>query len=756
MIFLGIVMVASDIQATVPSRSKSDPYLACLAWMARFHGFSYSQSLALRGLPSTEGQPLDSALLGRAAANCGLTTSRAELRPSTVPAVVAPFIAELHGGQVCVVRKLDRRKGMAEVVFPADAVGASTETSDISRRISFADLDRDATGRVFYVAPVLSAGSARDGSARSAPPGHWLWQPVRQMWPAWLMVLVAACVINLLGLATPVFVMQVYDRVLPNQTIPTLWALTAGVTVAIVFDLLLRQLRAAVLDHAGRMVDVKVAGHLFQRIMAVSMNERRQPVGGVANQIREFETVRDFFTSSSVIAATDVVFIGLIIAVTWIIAGPLAWAIIIAVPVVILLTLATLIPLGRSVRETLAHASRRHSVLVESLTAIETLKSVNGEGVMQRRWEEAVGATARANTATRYWSSLAMHLSMVVQQAVSIIIVVWGVYLVSDGTLSVGGLIAASMLAGRALAPLANIAMTVTRAQQAFAALRGLNALMDLKVEDQPGAGSTEKITHAKIDLKGVTFRYPDQANAALDDVSLSIRPGERVAIVGRVGSGKSTLGRLMARLYAPQAGQILIGGLDIQSVDSGDVRTTVGFVPQDIELFAGTLRDNLTLGARAASDAEIETAIALTGVDQFVASHPLGLGMQLRERGQGLSGGQRQAVGLARALLRQPKVLFLDEPSSAMDTGTEAELVRRLASWCDPTRVLIVCTHRLHLLELCDRLIVIEGGRIAADGPKAEVLSKLRIAAPVQAVPAPVSPPVSPPVVAAHDARLA
>jgi ATP-binding cassette, subfamily C, bacterial LapB len=706
-----------------------DPLLRHLGWIARYHGLGFSGHSVLSGLPLDDGGHLNVNLVPRAAAQCGLSASIVQQRPSSVPAHVAPFIINTDDGVPILVVRVDAGSQSADVI---DGIHGQYNCP-------WAELDRMGSGTAILFAPVISSDDAAApvtaGIARPAG-GHWLWSQLARLWPVWLKVLIAACLINILGLAMPLFVMQVYDRVLPNQTISTLWALTAGVIIAIVFELILRQLRTAVLDHAGREVDVKVGSALFQHILAVPLASRRQSVGAIANQIREFETVRDVFTSASVIAVTDLVFIAVVVAVMAVVAGPLAWTVILAVPVVIVLTLMTLWPLGRAVRANVAQASRRHGILVESLAAAETLKAINAEGVMQRRWEDAVAATTRSSTATKGWASLALNISLLVQQIVGIVIIVWGVFLVNDGVLTVGALIAASMLSARALAPLANIAMTITRAQNAVTALRGINAVMALPTE-RLAAGET--IEHPGVAFNDVTFRYPGQANLALAGLTLKITPGERIGIIGRVGSGKSTLGRLLARLYEPASGTVMVGGLDIASVDTAEVRAAVGYLGQDIELFQGTLRDNLTLGRRDATVDEITAALHFAGADGVVAAHPLGLAQPLGERGQGLSGGQRQAVGLARALLRQPKVLFLDEPSSAMDTGSETELVRRLGNWCNSGRALIVCTHRLQLLDLCDRLIVMDGGRIIADGPKAQVLATLRPQTPVAAAAKPV-----------------
>ncbi|MDH3580066.1 MAG: ATP-binding cassette domain-containing protein [Hyphomicrobiales bacterium] len=408
----------------------------------------------------------------------------------------------------------------------------------------------------------------------------------------------------------------------------------------------------------------------------------------------------------------------------------------IAVPLVLGATLVIQLPLSRSVRATQAEASRRHSILVEGLIGAETIKAVGGEGVMQRRWEEAVAATARTNSATKFWSSLAMYFTALVQQAVSVVIIVWGVFLVAEGEISIGGLIAANILAGRVLAPLGNIAMTLARAQQAFAALAGITEFMNLGRDQTGEITDGRAINGGNVEFKQVSFSYPGSSTEALSDVSFAIGEGERVGIVGRIGSGKTTAGKLLAGLYLADKGSVSVDGANVRRYEPADLRTGVSYLAQDPELFAGTLRDNIVLGRPNADEQEIAEATRIAGVDAFTADHPLGLAMPIGERGRGLSGGQQQAVTIARTLLRKPKVLFLDELASAMDTGTEAELVRALRDGLDPETTLIVCTHRISVLELVDRLIIFDNGIVLADGPKAEIMKALQSSQASQASP--------------------
>ncbi|MGI9405948.1 MAG: type I secretion system permease/ATPase, partial [Hyphomicrobiaceae bacterium] len=667
------------------------------------------------------GEKLTIDLFPRAADRVGLKTRLVKRPIAKVPDLVAPFVVFFESGDTAVVTRMRKRLRRATVVFPS-MPGRKTQSLPIRK------LEAATTGYLFYV---TAKDPVRDDPAPvthhpQTRTGHWLLSAVWRFWPSWIQIALAALAINLLGLALPLFVMNVYDRVIPNLAIPTLQALAAGVVLALGFDFLLKQLRAQVLDGTGRRVDMKVASDLFAHALGLSMAGRPDASGSVANQIREFETVRDFFTSSSIIAVTDLLFIGVFVFVLWLIVGPLAYVPLAAVPIVLVATLLVQFPLGSAVRKAQETAGHRHALLVESLVGVETIKAIGGEPVMQRRWEEAVAGTARANSSTRFWSSLAINFSALVQQSVSVIIIVWGVFLVSDGLITVGGLIAANILSGRVLAPLGNIALTVARGQHALAALSGLNALMRLEPEEPATITHGQRATAGSVTFNNVAFAYPETKTNALHELSFHVEPGERIGIIGRIGSGKTTLGKLLAGLFDADSGSIQIDGVDIRHISKADLRADVGFISQDPMLFSGTLRDNLLMANRRASEAELDEAMRLAGVDTFVRSHPLGLNLPVGERGMRLSGGQRQAVGIARMLLRQPKIIFFDEPSSSMDVTSEAELIQRLsvgASW-NPT--IFVSTHRIQFLALTDRLLVLDNGRLVASGPKDEILKAL------------------------------
>ena len=594
------------------------------------------------------------------------------------------------------------------------------------------DLDRAAGGQVLLVAPVTDGTESRTAPATAAlarSPRHWFWGPVRENWPAWTQVIVAALGINLLALAVPIFVMNVYDRVIPNAALVTLWTLAIGVGIALALDLALRTLRAGVLEAIARRIDVKVASAIFEQALAARMTARTGGAAGMANAIRDFEQVRDFFGSASFVALIDLVFIGVFIAVLFYVVGPLAWVPLLAIPIVLLLAVVAQVPLGRSAAKAQQLATKRHVVLVESLLGIEAVKSLNAEPVMQREWDAAIAASARIGGRTRAWSGFATNGTQLVQQGVSVVLIVWGVYLVAEGRITVGALIAANILAGRALAPLAAIAQTIFRAHYAKKAMGALDGLMALPRERSDVVRSDLRVTRGAVEFRDVTCRYPGAEHPAVNGLSLEIRPGETVALLGRVGSGKTTVGKLLNGLLQPDSGNILIDGHAIAQYDPAELREGVGYLTQDCELFTGTLRENLTIGRPGASDEAVRQALHLAGMDAFVAANPAGLDLYIGEKGNRLSGGQRQGVALARLLLRRPRVLFLDEPTNAMDQQMETAFIERIHALKAEIPTLILCTHRMSLAATAERFVVLDQGRKALDGPKDDVMATLRAA---------------------------
>jgi ATP-binding cassette subfamily C protein LapB len=696
--------------------------LATVAWFARFHRRPFTEASLSARLP--EGTPLDRPeALAEAFAHIGLRGRVVHARLGAVdPAVLPAVVFRTAGGPLVLVRLTPDRKS-ATVADPS----LGTETT-MRRR----DLEREITGPLVLVAP------ATDGTERRSAPDtaeatrdrrHWFWGPVRENWPAWTQVIVAAFGINLLALAVPLFVMNVYDRVIPNAAVVTLWTLAIGVGIALLLDLALRTLRTGVLEAIARRIDLKAGARIFDQALAARMTARTGGAAGMANTIRDFEQVRDFFGSASFVALIDLAFVGVFVAVLFYVVGPLAWVPLAAIPIVLLLAIVAQVPLGRSAARAQALATKRHVVLVESLLGIEAVKSLNAEPVMQREWENAIAASSRINGRTRFWSGLATNGTQAVQQGVSVVIIVWGVHLVTEGRITVGALIAANLLAGRALAPLAAIAQTIFRAHYARKAMQSLDTLMALPREWSDTVRSDLRVTEGAVEMREVVFRYPAAEHPAIAGLSLEIRRGETVALLGRVGSGKTTVGKLLNGLLAPDSGNILIDGHAFAQFDPAELREGVGYLTQDSELFTGTLRENMTIGRPGASDEDVRRALHLAGMDAFVAANPAGLDLYIGEKGNRLSGGQRQGVALARLLLRRPKILFLDEPTNAMDQQMETAFIQRIAALKAEIPTLILCTHRMSLAATAERFIVLDQGRKVLDGPKEEVMATLRAA---------------------------
>lgn len=558
--------------------------------------------------------------------------------------------------------------------------------------------------------------------------GHWFWSAMLANRWSYVQVALAAAVANLLGLSTSVFIMVVYDRVLPNEATESLIALTAGVGLALVFDFILKLLRAGFIDRAGQKADMFMGRRVFDQVLNIKMKSRTGSTGAMASTIREFETLREFFTSATLVALVDLPFIAVFILVIHLVGGPLALIPALAVPIVLFAGLAVQPMLSRLAEKSFADGQSKQSVLVETVSGLETIKTTAAARQMRARWEDAIERQSTHGIRSRTVTQFALNLTGFTQQAAQVLIVFYGVFLITEGQASMGALIASVMLTGRALAPLGQLAQTLTRVNQARSAYRNLNALMQAENERPEGRNWISRPhVDGRISFKDVHFAYPDQVEDALSGVSFDIEQGEKVAILGAIGSGKSTIARLMLGLFEPKAGSVMLDGVDIRQIDPGDLRRNIGSVLQDVWLFSGSIRDNIASGAIRPRDQDLIRAGQVAGVEDFVAHCPNGYDQQLAERGEGISGGQRQAIALARALIGQPPVMLFDEPTSAMDVKTEAEVIKRLKQETKNSTMVIV-THRTSLLDLVDRVIVIERGRVGADGPKSMLTQRARM----------------------------
>jgi ATP-binding cassette subfamily C protein LapB len=700
-----------------------DPLLDCLVEVCRVHGLPASRASLTAGLPVVGGR-LSLELAERAAARAGLSARVQRMSLDEIDRAVLPAILILRDNRACVLGGWSEDGQVAELLLP--------ETGHGRVALSRQELASRYTGLVLYVRPHFRfdqrAAREPDIDRASAHPmaRHWFWGAILEQRGLYKDVLLAALLINLFALALPLFSMNVYDRVVPNLAFDTLWALAIGVGLMLVADLVMRLLRGRFVDEASARVDVRLSAVLMERVLGMRMESKPDSVGSFASNLRGFEQVRDFIAAGTVAALIDLPFALLfLLVIVWI--SP--W---LALPVIVLggATLA----LGWALQQrlqamaqtTYKASAQRNATLIEALTGLETIKSQGAEGLIQARWEHTNAFLAATQVRMRELTAKATSGTQFLGQLAPVVLVIVGVYLIAQRELTMGGLIACTMLASRALGPAGSVVGLLLQYQNARTALAGLEQLMAQPQERNPlQVGLHRPVLSGQIEFRGVGFAYPGRDDKVLDNVSFTIQPGEHVAVIGRVGSGKSTLQKLIMGLYQPTNGAVLLDGIDLRQLDLSDVRRNLSYVSQEVTLFHGSLRENITFGLQHATDNAILEAADVAGLSDFVKRHPRGFDLPVGERGESLSGGQRQCVGLARAVVHNAPILLLDEPTSAMDFSTEAHITQRMAQFAQGKTVVLV-THRTSMLAMVQRVIVVDNGRIVADGPRERIMEAL------------------------------
>jgi len=715
--------VLSDDQVGAKSAAAShrddvDPLLESLLIMARAHGRALTRDAALAGLPLERQARLSPSLFSRAARRAGLACSIIKRPLATLNPRLFPAVLILHDHDACVILGFTEDGSQARVIFP--------ELGDAEVSLPLEELAARYSGRAILARPRF-AFDARSPEVGRVTGRHWFWGALADNLPLYRDVLLSAFLISMFAVALPLFTMNVYDRVVPNHAFETLWVLAIGVATVLLADVATRTMRGYFLDLASSRIDVKLSAYIMERVLGIRLENRPISAGSFAANLRSFETVRDFITSATVTAFIDLPFaLVFLLVIGWI-----AWPIVLPIMAGMLLVLLfglTVQKKMHALSETTYRASaQRNATLIESLVGLETIKTLGAEGLMQRKWENSAAFLSRTGARLRLLSSSTMNSAVWAQQLITVAVIITGVYLISKGELSMGGLIACSMLSSRAMAPIGQVAGLLTQYHNATTALVSLNGIMNNPVERPDDARFLSRSAFSgAIEFKEVSFSYPGQEMNALRNISLKIKAGEHVGILGRVGSGKTTIQKLILGLYQPTEGAVLMDGIDLRQIDPAELRRHIGYVPQDVTLFYGTLRDNLTMGMPSADDAEVLQAAEICGLLDFVNSHPQGFDMLVGERGESLSGGQRQRVAVGRALIGEPPVLLLDEPTGSMDHSSEEDIKTRLRTYTQG-KTMIVITHRTSLLELVDRIIVVDSGKIVADGPKAQVVEALR-----------------------------
>lgn len=712
------------------------PLVDCLRLLAGHYGRRTSAASLTAGLPIPP-TGITPALFVRAAERADMN---AQLVDRGVDALAIapnlPCILVLEKGQACILWDVKYPAKHPPKKEPGHAVELHPETTFVVQFAETADAREDIplarmrdlyAGYAFFVRPVARTDD-RAGPAEINTARDWFWGALKEHKRLYKEVAVAAVLINIFALVSSLFTMNVYDRVVPNAAFDTLWVLAAGVATVYTFDFILKNLRAQFLDFAGRKADIKISASLFEQILGMTMAARPASAGVLASNMREFEGLRDFFTSATLVALIDLPFIVMFILLILVIAGPwVALVPTVCVPLVILFGYLMQRPLAKIMKESMMESALKNALLFEAISGLETVKVQAAEGHTQRKWEELNEKSSRTGMKSRKLSSFAMNFTMYIQQLASAAVVIVGVYQIVEGNITMGALIASVILSGRAMAPLAQVAGLLTRMSQSKQALIQLDDLMKRPVERPAGKHFISMpAIKGNVEFRDVVFKYPGQTIPALNHVSFTINPGDRIGVIGAVGSGKTTLERLLLNLYQPDSGSVQIDGTDVRQIDPGDLRRSVGAVQQSPQLFYGTVRENITMGHETAPDRSVLRAADLAGVMEFLRETQAGLDTQVGERGEALSGGQRQAVAIARALLYDPPVLVLDEPTASLDPASEQRLMKRLNVLCE-NKTTILITHKGTMLGLVNKIILLDRGRVVDFGPKDDVIRKLQ-----------------------------
>lgn len=701
-------------------QEEHDELLECLKTVASYYQHEVSSEALKAGLPLEQGKLIPS-VFGRAASRAGLTAHIVKSKLSGLNPALFPAILLLEPGRACVLLGLDFKQQKAKVIFP--------ELPEADTEISLEELHAGYSGEAIYVRPKFRVDSTSEPSVKKRRDQHWFWGVIRENRRLYRDIVLGSVATNLFALAMPLFVLNVYDRVVPNQATETLWVLAIGIFIVLCFDLALRLMRSSFVDLAASRADVKLSSSIMAKTLGLRLEERPVSTGSFTSTLQSFESIRAFIGSATILGIVDLPFVMLFAAIIALINPWLVLPVLAGVVFVLLYALAAQGKLHELSQTTWEVGAQRNALLVESVSQLENVKALRAESRIQRHWEKASAFLSRTGAQLKMVSTSVSSVAQWAQHSVAVCVIIIGVYQIIEGNLTQGGLIAAYMLSSRAMAPVSQAAALLAQYHQSSTALESLNDVMAKSVERHEGKAYVEKPSFTgSIRLEKVTLRYPHEEREALRDVSLSIKAGEKVALLGRIGCGKSSLNKLVLGFYQPTSGAVLVDSVDIRQLDPLQLRRHIGYVPQDVSLFAGTLRDNIVAGGGndRVDDEALLRAIEIAGLDSLVNSHPKGVDLEVGERGQALSGGQKQAVAIARAVVQDPPILLLDEPTSSMDNASEEAFKANLTNVA-PGKTILVVTHRTSLLSLVDRIIVMDAGKVVADGPRDTVVEALR-----------------------------
>lgn len=705
---------------------KMDALLDCLVLFTKLYHKPFSAEALTAGLPTECGKEspelfsINNAkgLFSRAAERAGLKSSLVKRHIRQISPLQLPMILLLSNQGACILDRFSDDRTQAKIIMPAEEAIEQWVDVDI--------LEDEYIGYAFMV---KKAFEYSDDNIRTLhlKQKHWFWSTIKLSSGIYKDVLYASLLINFFVLASPLFTMNVYDRVVPNNAIETLWVFAIGVVIVYAIDTFLKFTRTYLLETAAKKSDVIMSSIIFEKVLDLKMAHHPASVGSFASNLKDFDSIRSFLTNATMAAIIDLPFAVIFLAVIAYIGGTLVLIPMITMFCILAYAFFIKKPLRDSIESTHEASAKKNSILIETLNNIETLKTLGTLGNVQWRWEESTGEIATKSLKSRLLSASIPTVTQFFIQLNTVMVIIYGVYLIQDFQLSMGGLIAIVILTSRTLAPMGQVAALMTNYEDTKSSYETLNEIISKPCERPSGKKFVERPDFSgHIEFADVTFTYPNNDVPSLKNVSFTINPGEKVGFIGRIGSGKSTIAKLILGLYEPDSGQILIDGIDIKQIDPADLRKNLGYVAQDIMLFRGTLKDNIIYRATHASDAAMIRAAQISGTAEFVKKHPRGYEMPIGERGQGLSGGQRQSIGIARAFLLNAPIMLLDEPSNAMDQITEANLIQNMQTALKNTTSLLI-TQKMTLLTLVERVIVMHEGRIIIDAPKESALAQLQ-----------------------------
>lgn len=704
-----------------------DPLMQCLVTLTRLYKKPASAESLAYGLPLDPEEKeqklftIDGAKsnFSRAANRAGFS-SRLVKRPlKDIPAVVLPVIILLKNGNACVLTELNHVAKTAEIILP----GIDEETLEVSTE----KLEEDYLGFCFLLKRLYQHEiKCESGEKSYDDERHWFFGTLWRFRELYMNVLIASLLINIFVTVSPLFTMNVYDRVIPHNAVDTLWVLAAGVFIIYVFDITLKYIRTYFLEIAAKKSDIIISSKIFEQALNIRMKDKPKSVGSFANNIRDFDSIRSFYASSAITAFIELPFAIIFVFVIYYIGGLLVFVPLATIFMILIYSLIVRRPIQKSIESTHESSAKRNGLLIEALSNLETIKTYNASSYIQWKWEESTADISSKSIKSRMLSSSLTSVSGFLSQISTVATVCLGVYLINAGELTMGALIATVILSSRTIAPMSQAASLLSSYQQTKTALRSLDELMKKDVErPEKKAFLRRPVFDGEVEFKDVVFNYPDEQRPAINKISFTIKPKERVGIIGAVGSGKSTVSKLVLGLYDPTEGGIFVDGIAVSQIDPADLRHNISYVPQDIALFSGTVRENIIFKAPHSDDASIINAAEIGNVISFTNKHPMGLDMNVGEKGANLSGGQRQSVAVARAMLTESPIIIMDEPTNSMDFATEAKVINNLKSAVEGKTTIII-THKPSILSLVDRVIVMDNGTIVLDGARDEVLAKL------------------------------